>query len=428
MNNITQDRRFIIYAIFIGVSFIYLVRLFYIQVIQDVYRLSANSNVLRYTIEYPARGLIYDRKGKLMVYNEAVYDLTVVTKQIKNLDTTELCKLISITKDDFIKKIRKVKKSKDYSPLKPIVFEKQLSAETYAALQEKLYKFQGFDVQPRTLRKYPDNIAAHVLGYIGEVDDHMTQENTYYRPGDYIGISGIEQSYEEQLRGQRGIKIQMVDVFNRVKGSFRGGKYDTLAVSGDNLYSSIDMDLQKYGEELMQNKVGSIVAIEPSTGEILAMVCAPSYDPNLLVGRIRTFNYGNLLIDPLKPLFNRALMAMYPPGSTFKPVMALIGQQEGVLNTGTHYTCDGGYHLGGITVACEHVHGTLSMIPAIAHSCNTYFCYVFKSVIDNPHKYKTTEDAFESWRQNVTSFGIGTKLNVDLPGAVRGSLPTVPYF
>ena len=427
MNNITQDRRFVIYAIFIVVAFIYLIRIFYLQIFDDIYMRSANSNVLRYTPEYPARGLIYDRFGKLMVYNDAVYDLMVITKQVKDLDTTEFCRLIGIPKEDFEKKIKKVKRTKEYSPLKPIIFEKQLSAETYAAFQEKLYKFQGFYVQPRTLRKYPDKIAAHVLGYIGEVDEKTTIKNKDYRPGDYIGISGIEQSYEKTLRGTRGVKIQMVDVFNRVKGSFRDGKYDTIAVAGENLYSSIDAELQKYGEQLMQNKVGSLVAIEPATGEILAMVCAPSYDPNLLVGRIRTANYGKLLIDPLKPLFNRALMAQYPPGSTFKPVMALVGQQEGVLNSQTRYGCDGGFHLGGLTVDCEHVHGTISMIPAISHSCNTYFCYVFRSVIDS-RRYHSTEEAFESWRKSMISFGIGTRLNIDLPNALRGSLPTVPYY
>jgi penicillin-binding protein 2 len=425
--NITADRKFTIYAIFFIVGFIFLSRIFYIQVLNSSYLESANNNVLRYTIEYPARGLIYDRKGKLMVYNEAVYDLMMIHKQVKNLDTAEFCKLIGIEPSDFEKKIRKIKKTKEYSPLRPVVFEKQLSAETYAAFQEKLYKFQGFFVQSRTLRKYPERIAAHVLGYIGEVDDKMTLKNTYYRPGDYIGISGIEQSYEKELRGKRGIKILMVDVFNRTKGSFREGKQDTIAESGANLTSSLDANLQAYGEKLMQNKVGSIVAIEPSTGEILAMVCAPSYDPNLLVGRIRSNNYAALLVDPFKPLFNRALMAQYPPGSTFKPVMALVGQQEGVLDAQTRYNCDGGYHMGGLTIKCEHVHGTLSLIPAIGHSCNTYFCAVFRSVIDN-RKYPSTEEAFEAWRKNMLSFGIGTRLAIDLPNALKGSMPTVNYY
>jgi penicillin-binding protein 2 len=425
--NITAERKFIVSGIFLLIGFIYLARIFYLQVIDDTYKLSANNNVLRYITEYPSRGLIYDRNGKLMVYNEAVYDLMIVHRQVKDLDTAEFCRLIGIEKQDFMKKIRKVKKSKEYSPVKPVVFEKQLSAETYAAFQEKLYKFPGFFVQSRTIRKYPQKIAAHVLGYIGEVDEKTASRNSYYRSGDYIGISGIEQAYEKELRGRRGLKIVMVDVFNRVKGSFQNGKHDTLALSGKNLKSSLDAELQEYGEALMQNKIGSVIAIEPSTGEILAMVCSPSYDPNLLVGRVRTQNYGKLLLDPMKPLFNRALMAQYPPGSTFKPIMGLVGQQEGVLSAGTYYSCNGGYSIGSKIIKCEHVHGSIPLEPAISHSCNTYFCNVFRTVIDN-RKYGSTEEAFEAWRKYMLSFGIGMRLGIDLPHALKGSMPTSAYY
>jgi penicillin-binding protein 2 len=425
--NITTERKFIISGIFLLVGFIFIARLFFIQVIDETYKLSANNNVLRYMTEYPSRGLIYDRKGRLMVYNEAVYDLMMVHKQVKNLDTAEFCRLIGIPKQDFMKKIRKIKKTKDYSPVKPVIFEKQLSAETYAAFQEKLYKFQGFYCQSRTIRKYPKASAAHVLGYIGEVDEKITSANSYYKPGDYIGISGIEQTYEKELRGRRGLKIVMVDVFNRVKGSYQEGKHDTLAISGENLTASLDASLQEYGEKLMQNKIGSIIAIEPSSGEILAMICSPFYDPNLLVGRVRTSNYGKLLADPMKPLFNRALMAQYPPGSTYKPIMALVGQQEGVLFPNTYYSCNGGYSIGSKIIKCEHVHGSIPLEPAISHSCNTYFCNVFRTVIDN-RKYSSTEEAFEAWRKYMLSFGIGMRLAIDLPHALKGSMPTSAYY
>ena len=422
--NTSSERKYVIIGIVVLVGIIFFLRLFYLQVYEDSFKLSANNNVLRPSIQYPARGLIYDRKGKLMVYNEAVYDLMVTPKQLKKIDTTEFCSLIGITHEDFIQKLTK---ARQYSIYKASLFEKQLSSETYAALQEKLYNFPGFFVEERTVRKYPDNAAAHVLGYIGEVDTNITRKNPYYKKGDYIGISGIEQSYESVLRGKRGIKILMVDVHNRIKGSFQDGKHDTLAISGENLVSSLDKELQNYGEMLMQNKIGSLVAIEPSTGEILALVSSPSYDPNLLVGRIRSHNYRALLLDPVKPLFNRALMAQYPPGSTFKLIMALIGQQENVLHPQTRYPCAHGYPPGGGKPAC-HVHfSPLDLQQSIQYSCNSYYSYVFKSVIDNP-KYPSTEVAFEAWRKNISSFGVGVKLAVDLPNVLRGSVPTVGYY
>ena len=410
-----------------ALAFIYTLRLFYLQVINDSYKLSANNNVLRNITEFPARGLIYDRKGKLLVYNEAVYDLMIVTKQVKNLDTALLCDLIGIKKEDFEKKIKRIKRLKEYSPVRSVPFEKQLSAETYARFQEKLYKFPGFYVQARTIRKYPQSIAAHLLGYIGEVDEKYTEKQKYYRPGDYIGISGIEQSYEKTLRGQRGTKIVMVDVFNRIKGSYKEGKYDTIAVAGENLTSSIDAELQALGEKLMSNKIGSIIAVEPSTGEVLSMVCGPTYDPNLLVGRVRTKNYAKLVMNPYKPLFNRALMAMYPPGSTFKPVMAMVGLQEGVLTPQTRYNCPGGYYNGSKFMKCEHVHGSIDLDGSIAHSCNTYYLYTFKAILDN-NVYPNTETSFEKWRAYMLSFGIGMRLPIDLPSALKGSMPTVAYY
>lgn len=422
--NRDQGQRWVILGIFCLVAVVFLIRLFYIQVIQDSYKLSANSNVLRNVIDYPSRGLIYDRKGKILVYNEAVYDLMVTPREVKNIDTAQLCTLIGISINDFVKKFQK---AKIYSPYKSSIFEKQLSAETYAALQEKLYKFNGFYVQPRSIRKYPFRSAAHLLGYLGEVDDKLVEKNPYYLQGDYIGISGIEQSYEKELRGRRGVRYVLVDVFNREKGRFEDGKYDTLAVAGESLTLSLDAELQQYAEKLLQNKIGSAVAIDPSTGEILAMVNNPTYDPNLLVGRVRSKNYGKLLMDPSKPLFNRAMMAYYPPGSTFKIINSLIGLQEQTINEHTLFGCAAGYRVGNIFVHCHPHSSPLEIRTAIAVSCNSYYCQTFRSVIDNK-KYAKSEEAFDKWRNYVLSFGVGKKINVDMPHELKGNVPTVAYY
>lgn len=419
----TGQRVVILFA-FTLVAAIYIARLFYLQVIEDRYKIFANDNVLRRITDYPSRGLVYDRKGKLLVYNEAVYDLMVVPKDVKQMDTISFCSLIGITIEDFRKKFQK---AKIYSRYKSSVFEKQLSAETYAAFQEKLYKFNGFYVQPRTIRKYPYAMAAHLLGYLGEVDDKVVEKNPYYQQGDYIGISGIEQSYEKELRGRRGVRYAMVDAFNREKGKFEEGRYDTLAISGDNLVLSLDADLQLYTERLFQNKRGSAVAIDPSTGEILAMVNNPAYNPNLLVGRVRSRNYAALLNDPDKPLFNRAMMAYYPPGSTFKIINSLIGLQEHVITPETYFGCSAGYRVGNIFVHCHPHASPLDLRSAIATSCNSYYCQTFRAVIDN-RKFSKTEDAFDKWRAYVLSFGIGQRINVDMPHELKGNVPTVSYY
>lgn len=422
--HVSSDRKAVIYLIFFSVVIIYLLRLFYLQVIDDSYKLSANNNVIRLVTDYPARGLIYDRNGKLLVYNEPVYDLMIIPKQAKGIDSVELCDLIGIPLSGYTERFQK---AKTYSMVKASIFEKQLSVETYAAFQEKMYKFHGFYVQLRTLRKYPTPMAAHLFGYIGEVDSNITKKDPYYKDGDYIGKSGIEQSYEKILRGKRGIRRIMVDVFNREKGSFQNGKYDTASVAGENLVLSLDGVLQEYGERLLQNKVGAVVAIEPSTGEILACVSTPSYDPNLLVGRARTRNYGQLVMDPTKPLFNRALMAYYPPGSTFKLINDLIGEQEQVVTPLTGYYCDGGYHMGSQTVKCDARHGLIRLEAAISHSCNTYHCYVFRSIVDQK-KFKSTAEGYDTWRRYVLSFGIGKRLFSDLPQELKGNVPTIEYY
>lgn len=397
-----------------------------LQIIEQSYKLSASNNVLRYIPQYPARGLIYDRNGEIIVCNQAAYDLMVVKNEVKTFDTTEFASILGVTKEQIKNSFTQIKRVKGYSPYKPSVFLKQISAKTYANLQEKLYKFPGFDVHPRTLRTYPHKMAGHLLGYVGEVDDDIISKNTYYQLGDYIGINGLEKSYEKELRGKKGINIYMVDVHNRIKGSYENGRYDTAAVVGKDLVCTIDSKLQEYGEKLMTNKIGSIVAIEPKTGEVLAMVSSPTYDPELLVGRDRTTNYRILQNDTLKPIFNRALMALYPPGSTFKVVNGLIGLQEGVVYPTTRYGCAGGYPIGR-GVGC-HIHPSpLSFTQAIQMSCNTYFCYVFRSIVDKP-TFGSVENGFSNWKKHVESFGFGNRLNIDLPNELRGIVPSVSFY
>ncbi|MFC5281911.1 penicillin-binding protein 2 [Pedobacter alpinus] len=418
-------RRYIIQGLFILVSIILLVKLYYIQVVDDSYKLSADNNVLRKLLIYPARGVILDRNGEVLVQNEPVYDLMVIPGQVKEMDTLEFCKLIKISKADFDKAF---KKAKNYSLYRSSLFQKQLSALTYAAFQEKLFEYPGFYVQNRSVRFYPDSTAAQFLGYIGEVNDREIEKfGVFYNQGDYIGKTGIEKSYEDLLRGQRGVRNIMVDVHNREQGSFFEGKYDTVAVAGDNLISSLDKKLQMYGESLMQNKIGSVVAIEPSTGEILASISSPGYNPNMMVGRQRGNNYMKLLKDPFKPMFIRPIQAEYPPGSIFKVVNALVAQQMGLINENTLFNCPGGYRYGrrGF-MGCTHVHGTINLEKSIEESCNTYYGYTYSRMID--HAGMRPVNAYTKWRDAVMKFGIGHILDIDLPAERKGLVPTAEYY
>jgi len=424
--NITTDKKYIISSIILLVFIVIVIKLFMIQIVEQSYKLSASNNVLRYIPQYPARGLVYDRNGELIVCNQAAYDLMVIKNEVKAFDTAEFASILGVTKEQIKASFVQIKRVKGYSPYKPSVFLKQISAQTYAVLQEKMYKFPGFDVHPRTLRTYPFKMAGHLLGYVGEVDEDIIAKNPYYQLGDYIGINGLEKSYEKELRGKKGINIYMVDVHNRIKGSYEEGRYDTAAVVGKDLVSTIDAQLQLYGEKLMRNKIGSIVAIEPKTGEVLAMISSPVYDPELLVGRDRANNYRILQSDTLKPIFNRSLMAPYPPGSTFKIVNGLIGLQEGTVYPTTRYGCAGGYPIGR-GVGC-HIHPSpLSFTQAIQMSCNTYFCYVFRSIIDKP-VFGSVENGFSVWKKHVESFGFGGKLGIDLPNELRGTVPSVNFY
>jgi len=424
MNSFFQ-RKYVVQGIFIAIALILLARLFYIQVIDKSYFLSANNNVIRKVTIYPARGVIYDRKGRILVQNEPVYDLMVIPREVKPFDTLEFIKLISIDKKGFDQRFNK---ARNYSPYRASIFEKQLSAQTFASFQEKLTKFPGFYVQKRSVRRYPDSIASQFFGYINEVvESDIKRSSGYYKAGDYIGRTGVEKSYEVLLRGQRGVENQMVDAFNRPKGHYADGAYDTLAVTGKKLISSLDRDLQQLGEKLMHNKIGSIVAIEPSTGEILAFVSSPTYDPNLMVGREKGNNYMKLLRNPHKPLFIRPTMAEYPPGSIFKVINALVAQQMGKINAETRFYCPGAYYYGRRgKMGCTHVHGSVNLIESIQHSCNTYYGYIYNRMID--HSGMRSVKAYRNWYDAVNRFSIGSKLGVDLPNERKGLLPTAEFY
>ena len=404
---------------------IYLVRLFSLQVMNKTYKDKANQNALRYITEHPARGLIYDRNDSLLVYNDAAYDLMVVPNELRPFDTAELCRVLDLTKEDVEKKIARAIK---YSKILPSLFEQQISKEDYGFLQEKMYEFPGFFVQNRTLRSYPNPVAAHILGYVSEVNDQDMENDNYYKLGDYIGKSGIEKAYESVLRGVKGKRVVLVDVHNREMGSYDNGSEDVVPVPGTSIWSTLDLQLQRYGEELMKNKRGSIVAIEPKTGEILCIISSPSYDPNLLVGTARPKNYGVLLEDPKKPLFNRALMASYPPGSTFKLANGLIALQEGIITPSTIYSCSGGgYHIGSHVVHCHNC-GGLNIYSAIQRSCNTFFCRAYYNILSNRSKYKNIDEAYTAWLDYMMSMGFAQKYDTDLPYELKGSIPTAAYF
>ena len=419
------NRQYIISGFFCLIGIIFIIRLFSIQVLDDTYKTSSENNVIRKQIEYPGRGLIFDRNGTLLVYNEAAYDLMVTPREVKTLDTNLLCTTLNISIDNVVKRLDKCR---NYSTYKSSIFMKQISAETYATLSEKMFYLPGFYVQSRTLRKYPKKIGAHLLGYVGEVNANIIRKDNYYDEGDYIGVTGIEKAYEKQIRGTKGMRLLLKDVHNNVKGAFQNGKFDTPSTKGKNITTTIDVQLQAFGEELMRGKRGSIVAIEPSTGEILCLISAPSYDPNKLVGRKRTPNYLLLDSDSLnKPLYNRAALAQYPPGSTFKLVNALIGLQEKTIYAGSKYSCNSGFDFGveNRKMGCHEHRSPLNLKEAIATSCNAYFCHVYKGILENQ---KNVYDGFNKWHEYVSSFGLGNWLNNDLPTGRKGFLPTSLYY
>jgi penicillin-binding protein 2 len=421
------ERRYVIAGVFITIFIILWARLFYIQIIDNRYAIYASNNVRRPVIHNAARGPILDRNGKVLVQNVPFYDIMVIPKQVKPFDTVEFCKLLGIDRAAFDKQWAKAVK---YSLYIPSVFEKQLSVTGYASLQERLSEFPGFYSAPRYLRIYPDSVAAQFLGFIGEVQDKdIKRSGGYYHPGDYLGVTGVEKSYEAVLKGQRGVENLMVDSRGKPKGRYANGMFDTAAVAGQRLTSSLDVNIQKLGEKLMQNKMGSIVAIEPSTGEILCYVSSPTYDPNLMVGRERGNNAAKLYANPYNPFFIRPIQARYPPGSSFKPLSALIALQEGIITPQTTYYCPGYYRAGNRKIPCNNgeAHGLVNLSGAVALSCNGYFMMVFQKLIDL-NGGKKTEPTFAAWRNNVSKFGLGSKLGLDMPGESRGNLPTPLHY
>ncbi|MGD2035766.1 MAG: penicillin-binding protein 2 [Bacteroidales bacterium] len=418
------NRKYIIGGIVLLVGLIFTVRLFLLQVVNSNYKLSAESNTRRMEIVYPARGLIYDRNGVMIAHNLPSYDLKIAPYELEAFDSVELCNTLSINIEVLRDAIKRVKSNPNerFNP-----FIKQLPSETFGILKEKQYKFPGFYFSIRTLREYDREIAAHLLGYVGEVDSGIILKNPYYELGDYIGVSGIESSYEEYLKGEKGRKYKLIDVHGREQGSYKDGRFDTDAKPGRNITITIDADLQEYGEQLMRNYEGSIVAIEPATGEILAYVSTPAYNPSLLVGRMREENYLMLKNDTLEPLFNHAIQALYPPGSTFKTVNALIGLQENVISNRTTYYCDLGYYARGVKVACHAHESPLDLLHAIQHSCNAYFCNVYRRIIEDPD-FESVEGSYENWRDHLRSMGFTQPLGIDLPYEKGGFIPRPDYY
>ena len=428
-----ENRRYVIGGVAIVIVVIYLLRLLSLQILSDDYKKNADSNAFLKKVEFPARGVISDRNGKLMVYNQHSYDLMVVMNEEKDhLDTLEFCEALGITKEDFIKRMDEIKdrsKNPGYSRFTQQLFMNQLSEKEFSIFQEKMYRFPGFYVQRRSVRQYVYPYAAHVLGDVAEVSPADIEEDDYYQPGDYIGKLGVERYYEKQLRGEKGIQILLRDAHGRIKGKYQNGALDRKPVAGKDLTLSIDINLQALGERLLEGKIGSIVAIEPATGEVLCMVSSPTYDPRIMVGRQRGKMHSELQKNVWKPLLNRSIMGQYPPGSTFKTSQGLTFVTEGIINPiTTQFSCHRGFYHKGLHVGC-HAHGSpISLVPAISTSCNGYFCWGLYYMMSNRTKYKTVQDAMNRWRDYMVSMGFGYKLGVDLPGEKRGLIPNADYY
>ena len=426
-------RRFVIAGVAILIVIVYTIRLFMLQITSDDYKKSADSNAFLKKIEYPSRGAILDRTGKLLVYNQPAYDIMVVMNEIKGrLDTLEFCQTLGITRQEFDRRMATIKdrnRNPGYSRFTQQIFMSQLSDKDFSIFQEKMFRFPGFYVQKRSVRQYQYAMGAHVLGDVAEVSPADIEEDEYYQPGDYIGKLGIERSYEKQLRGVKGIQILLRDAHGRVQGRYRNGEFDQRAQPGKNLTLGIDANLQALGERLMEGKIGSIVAIEPSTGEVLCMVSSPSYDPRLMVGRQRSKNHRLLSQDVWKPLLNRSIMGLYPPGSTFKTSQGLTFLSEGIITPTTPYPCGHGFNFKGLHVGCHGHAAPLPLVPALSTSCNGFFCWgLYHMINTNISKYGTVQNAMNTWRDYMVSMGFGYKLGIDLPGEKRGLIPNAQFY
>lgn len=420
-----NDQRPVVIIIFIfSVGLILLIKLFSIQVVDDSFMKRAERNAVQRVVDHPYRGLIYDRNGKLLVYNNPIFDLMLVPQEFEVGDTTRFLELFGISKENLIEAYNAAKR---YSWVKPSPLIKQISTTDFARIQDYLIDYPGLFVMTRSVRAYPQPVASHALGYIGEINARQLENDTtnYYSQGDYVGLSGLERYYEQVLRGRKGVKYKMVNVRGVDKGPFKDGEYDTASVAGTNLTSTIDMELQRYGEMLMAGKTGSVVAIEPKTGEILSMISAPFYDPNQLTGSEFGKTYTALNRMETKPLFNRPIMAKYPPGSIFKVVQSLIGLQDGILTPETTFACNRSL------VACHNHPSPVNLFGAIRNSCNPYYHQAFRKIINreiSSNTYKDTEIGLNDWREKVMKFGLGTSLGVDITGELGGDVPSSKLY
>ena len=427
-----ENRRYVIGGVALAIVLVYIIRLFTIQLLSDDFKKNADSNAFLKKIDYPSRGAIYDRNGKLMVYNQPSYDIMVVMNEAKDhIDTLELCKALGISKEFFIKRMDDIKdrtKNPGYSRFTEQLFMTQLSDKEFSVFREKMFRFPGFYVQKRSIRQYTYPYAAHVLGDIGEVSPANIEEDDYYQPGDYIGKLGVEKYYEKELRGEKGVQIMLRDAHGRIQGSYRHGKFDRRPVAGRDLTLSLDVKLQALAERMLQGKIGSVVAIEPATGEVLAMASSPTYDPRTLVGRQRSKVHVALSKNVWKPLLNRSIMGQYPPGSTFKTTQALTYLTEGIITPNTMFTCHHGFSYRGLHVGCHGHMSPLNLIEAISTSCNAYFCWGLYYMMGNRRKYHDVQEAMNRWRDYMVSMGFGYKLGIDLPGEKRGLIPNASFY
>jgi len=427
-----ENRKYVIGGVATVIVVVYILRLFMLQVTSDDYKKSADSNAFLKKIEYPSRGVITDRNGKLMVYNQPAYDIMVVMNEAKGrLDTLAFCELLNITREEFDKRMETIKdrsRNPGYSRFTQQLFLSQLSDRDFSVFQEKMYRFPGFYVQKRSIRQYQYPYAAHILGDVAEVSPADIEEDDYYIPGDYIGKLGVERSYEKQLRGEKGVQILLRDAHGRIKGNYQNGALDRHPVPGKNLTLSIDLRLQALGERLMRGKIGSIVAIEPATGEILCMVSSPTYDPRIMVGRNRSKNHHIMGCDPWKPLLNRSIMGQYPPGSTFKTTQALTFLNEGIVTPSTTFPCHHGFYFRGLHVGCHGHSSPLALNFSLSTSCNAYYCWGLYYMMGSRKKYGSVQNAMNTWRDYMVSMGFGYRLGVDLPGEKRGLIPNAEYY
>ena len=422
-----MPRKSLLYFLILFVGLVYISRLFFLQVLDTKYQQNPlNNSAVTVKFAYPDRGFIYDRNGKLLVANQASYDVMIIPKDVEPLDTLEFCGLLKITKEDFLKRYYK---TKNYSPRIPSIFLGQLSKEDFAYLQEKMYKFKGFYIQKRFLRQYPEKTSANVLGYISEVNEGLIKTNKYYQLGELVGYHGAEKQFENVLRGEKGVKYIQKNRFNKEIGAYKEGIYDTLPVPGKDITLTLDMELQMYVEKLMTNKRGGVVAIEPSTGEILTLVSTPSYDPAMLVGRKRSKNSVLLFNDTVKkPMLDRGLQAQYPPGSPFKIINALVALQEEVITPESSFYCYHGYKYGRggfMKCHCGIVGAPISMNTGIYRSCNAYFSNVYKKTIE---KYDSAPEGMDNWSKHVKSFGLGNYLGYDMPSGQKGLIPDAALY